>query len=456
MTLERVNMNFLNEWLGSEYRKPLIIRGARQVGKTWMIREFAKRAERELTEINFERQPELKALFQSNDPNEIVTLLRAIYNQPIDHASSLLFLDEIQAAPEILAKLRWFAGGLCELPIVCAGSLLEFMLEQPSFSMPVGRISYMYLEPLSFEEFLLASNREQLCVYLQNYPLQHAMPETLHRQLMELFREYIVIGGMPAIVQNWVNEHSLARVSQISHDLMAIYRDDFGKYRNRLATEKLDEVLAAIPLQLGQKFVYSRVSKEANSQSLKQALKLLNKARVAHQIICTSANGAPLAAQVNAKNFKEILLDVGLCATALGLDLSQIKSMQEISFINKGGIAEQVVGQLLRTTYPPFIEPNLYYWRKETKGSEAEIDYIIQHSSRVIPIEVKAGSTGSLKSLHLFMSVKNLSLAIRINSDFPSVVTVNVKNHQGKQIVYKLLSLPFYLVGQIPRLVDSL
>lgn len=448
-------MQFLSEWLTSKNRKPLIIRGARQVGKTWLVREFSKIVGRELTEVNFEKQPQIANLFSSNNPSEILVGLGAYLNQSIESSKSLLFLDEIQAAPELLSKMRWFAESLPELPIIGAGSLLEFTLEKATFSIPVGRISYMYLEPFSFEEFLLAKKKEQLYKYLHTYTLNLAIPQILHEQLDELFKEYVIIGGMPAAVKSWVTEQSLDRINQISHDLLGTYRDDFGKYRGHLPIERLDEILAGIPLQLGQKFIYSRINKAANTVSIKQALTLLNKAMVAHKINNTAANGAPLGAEVNEKYFKEIFLDVGLCSTSLGLILHQIKSTHEISLINRGGVAEQVVGQLLRTINPPYIEPALYYWHREKKGSEAEIDYVIQHRNQVVPIEVKAGSIGSLKSLHLFMSLKRLPLALRINSDFPSVTQVNVKDHKGKQVEYNLLSLPFYLLGQINRLIET-
>ncbi len=449
----RLTLDYLSNWLELADRRPLIIRGARQVGKTWLVREFSKEKDLDLLELNFERQLQLQTLFDSNEPQKILQNLNIFFNKSISPDKSLLFLDEIQAAPQILAKLRWFAEEVPELPVIAAGSLLEFALENPSFSMPVGRISYLYLEPLSFGEFLLAKNKEQLANYVKNYDLESNLPVLIHQELTELFNEYIIIGGMPAVVKSWTQQESLARIDQIKHDLLATYREDFGKYKGRLSIEKLDEVLTGIPLQLGHKFVYSRIDREMSSTTIKHAVKLVNKALVAHQVHATAANGVPLGAEVNPKNFKEIFLDVGLCSTALGLTLSQVQQTKDIVLINKGGIAEQVVGQLLRVVNPPYIEPRLYYWQREQKGSEAEIDYIIAHNNSVIPIEVKAGSTGSLKSLHLFMELKKLPLAIRINSDVPSITPVSVKNRTGEIVAYTLLSLPFYLVEQVHRFI---
>lgn len=182
---------------------------------------------------------------------------------------------------------------------------------------------------------------------------------------------------------------------------------------------------------------------------------LLCKARVCHRVSASAATGVPLAAQIQDKYFKAILLDVGLCSAALGLSYDQLITTEEIDLINTGGIAEQVVGQLLRTIYPYYIEPRLYYWDREKRGSQAELDYVIQHGSKVIPIEVKAGSTGSLKSLHLFMGLREFPIAIRVNSAVPTQTNVPIKDQQGNPINYKLLSFPFYLLSETHRLIEN-
>lgn len=452
--MRRIHLSALEDWLSAGSRKPLVMRGARQVGKTWLVRHLASATHKQLLELNFENEPQLITLFKSNDPQQILLNLQASLNIKIDTNSCILFLDEIQAAPEILAKLRWFAEHLPELPVIAAGSLLEFVLMEHTFSMPVGRISYMHIEPLSFSEFLLANEKQQLYEYLENYHFPLEIPALIHEQLIALFKEYIIIGGMPAVVANWISERSLSKVSQTQQDLLATFRDDFAKYSGRIKTQYLDEVMLAIPRFLGQKFIYSRINPNLSSPTSKHALDLINKARICHRVVSCSANGIPLGAEIREKYFKEVFLDSGLASAALGLTLNQMNTAKEITLINNGGIAEQVVGQLLRTINPFYIEPTLYYWQREEKGSSAEIDYVIQHANQVIPIEVKAGSTGSLKSLHLFMSLKNTKLAVRINSDLPSITPVNVKNHAGNPVQYSLMSLPFYLISQVHRLIE--
>lgn len=333
--------------------------------------------------------------------------------------------------------------------------LLEFVLEKHSFSMPVGRIRYMHVEPLSFEEFLQAIHQEGLVQYLTTYEWGQDIPLVLHQQLLKYIKEYIVVGGMPAAVSSWSDLKSLQEVNQIQHDLLATYRDDAAKYSGRLAIERLDEVMMSVPKYLGEKFIYTRVNPRVQTASIKQALNLLCKARICHRVSGTAGNGVPLGAELQDKYLKVLFLDIGLCSVALGFSLDAQATVEELLFVNRGGIAEQLAGQILRTIVPFYVEPSLYYWHRESKGASAEIDYLFQYGNKVVPLEVKAGSTGSLKSLHLFMGLKNLSLAVRVNSDLPSKTTVNVKDNQGNPIHYPLLSIPFYLLGQIQRLIQS-
>lgn len=454
--MKRDRTTFLVEWLHSSMRKPLVIRGARQVGKTWLVRDLAESQQRQLIEFNFEKRPDLQTLFISNNPDEILINIGAYTGRTVEPSKTILFLDEIQVAPQLLSKLRWFAEDMPQLAVIAAGSLLDFTLAEHEFSMPVGRISYLYLEPLSFEEFLGARGKEELRTYLKNYEWSIDIPEAIHLQLIRCVKEYLVVGGMPAAVLSWKTQNDPQAVNQIHFDLLATYRDDFAKYKGRLSIDRLEDVIKAVPLQLGKKFVYSQVNSEATSVSLKQALELLSKAGVCHRIAATAANGLPLGAEANEKFLKVILLDCGLCCASLGLSLHQLTSISEIAFINSGGMAEQLAGQILRTIFPPYMPPALYYWQRQNKGSAAEVDYIIQYENQIIPIEVKAGTTGSLKSLREFIIEKNKTLAIRVNSDKPTVYEAQITNTAGLPINYRLPSLPFYLLGQINRLINRI
>ncbi|MCE5318379.1 MAG: AAA family ATPase [Parachlamydia sp.] len=453
--MQRTCMAFLKNWLVSSRRKPLVMRGARQVGKTWIVRHLAESEGMKLVEFNFEKTPAFAALFESNSPQEIIKRIEQRFSLKIDPKKTLLFLDEIQAKPELLAKLRWFYEDMPELPVVAAGSLLEFFLSTLPISMPVGRVSYVYLEPLSFIEFLEAQKKEQLIDLIKTYAWNDEINSVIHHELMRLFKEYIYVGGLPEAVSSWIQERSLDGIRDVHRDLLGSYRADFSKYIKKISSDTLNEVIDAIPLFLGKKFVYSHVDSTANSQKIKEALNLLCQARVGHKVKCTAANGVPLGAEINSKFLKAILLDVGLSSAVLDLKLSTLEDINELDMVNKGGIAEQAAGQLLRTIEPFNVEPALYYWVRNERGSDAEIDYVIQHTNRLVPIEVKAGNTGTLKSLHLFMKLKELSTAIRIYSGQPRIDEVRVKDNQGNDVSYQLRSIPFYLISEIHRLLSD-
>lgn len=453
--MKRERLAFLQEWHKSSSRKPLVIRGARQVGKTWLVRNFSETENLDLIEINFERRPDFATLFSANDPAEILLLLEARFNKSINLKKSLLFLDEIQVFPELLAKLRWFAEEVPELALIATGSLLEFVLKKHTFSMPVGRITYMHLEPLSFDEFMMAQGQISLLQYLDAYTLNKTIPKAIHDQLMQFMKEYIIVGGLPAAVSAWVEHRSPSKIHQVHTSLLATYRDDFAKYREQTPIERLEEVLVSVPRQLSKRFIYKNANSEVSSESVKKAFTLLSHARICHQIKSTAANGVPLGAEVNDKFFKALFIDVGLCSSALGLALDQFAGLEELVLINNGVIAEQLVGQALRMLFPAYQEPELYYWQREKKGSDAEIDYILQHETKVIPIEVKAGTAGGLKSLHLLMGLKEYALAVRINSDTPSLSKINVVNSLGLPVIYTLLSIPMYLISRLHKLIKE-
>lgn len=447
--MHRLAMSFLKDnWLFLKDRKPLIVRGARQVGKTWLARALAEQTGRTLIEINFEKNPELSSLFDNNDPKKICFNIETYFGRKINPIASLLFLDEIQDAPDILSKLRWFYEDLPELPVVATGSLLEFLLQEKVHSMPVGRVSYLYLEPFSFEEFLLGNGKEAWLSYIHAIEPPFSVPQALHQNLMDMFKIYLRIGGMPAVIKNWIEEGSVEQAQRIQGDILSSYRDDFFKYRTRMDIESIDNVCLSIPRQLGKKFVFSKVDSTISAVNVKKILALFNKAGLCHVVKHTAGNGVPLGAETKDKGFKEIFLDVGLVNRMLG------NAWWQSASLNEGGLSEQVVGQILRTTFPFYMNPSLYYWCREEKNASAELDYLFEHDGGVFPIEVKSGSTGSLKSLHLFMDAKQYRTAVRINSDLPSLVSVNMKSTNSKEVSYNLISIPFYLIGQIHRILS--
>jgi predicted AAA+ superfamily ATPase len=452
--MKRSASQFLDQWIKDNHRKPLVLRGARQVGKTWLVRDLAQRHGLRLVEINMERRPELADHFRSNDARRAVGDLSADLGISIDPGTCLLFIDEVQATPQVLAFLRWFREEMPDLPVVVAGSLLDFALREHAFSMPVGRISYCYLEPFSFYEFLDASGNELLKTTLIAAGESLDIAPRLHQRALELFSEYCLVGGLPEVVSDWIVRRDDERRLKLQRDLITTYRDDFNKYRGRISVDLLRGVMDALPRQLGGRFVYSHVNGETKHRDLKQALELLRLARVCHRVEHTAANGLPLGAETNPGLFKMILVDVGLAAVQLGLSRLDLRDLETVVWANKGGIAEQVVGQHLRCLSQGSEDPGLFYWQR-TEGRQAEIDYVIQHGSHIIPVEVKAGKAGSMKSLHAFMQAKQLGCAVRLDINPPSSQVVDVKTTTAESVKYRLISLPLYMVESIPAAIKA-
>ena len=453
--MNRFAADELDTWLHAQNRKPAVLRGARQVGKTWLVRDLAKRHGLKLIELNFERFPNLADLFSVNNPAEIIGNIEAELATTIESESALLFLDEIQAAPELLSKLRWFKEEMPDLPVMAAGSLLEFALKKYQYSMPVGRVTYFYLEQMSFFEFVRASGNEPLYKKLLSFRLEKGMPQTLHKKCLELYHDFCLVGGMPEVVQEWVDNKNLKACIKIQHDLLATFRDDFHKYGGEIEARLLAKIMLSVAEQLGNKFVYSRVDSSRKTAPIKNAFTLLTQAKICSKVFHTTGNGLPLGAQSNEKFFKALMLDIGLISVQLGMSSIKRSDMKDILFSNKGGLAEQFVGQQLRSAQSPSTDPQLYYWQR-TGGRLGEIDYIIQHGNRVIPVEVKSGSAGSMKSLHQFMAEKNLDLAIRFNMNVPSVEEVSVKTTLGKPVTYRLISIPVYLAEHVAEFIEQL
>ena len=449
----RFALEYLKAWKSKPSRKPLVIRGARQVGKTYLVRVFAKEYFDQILEIDLERNPEIALLFADKDPRKIVQLLGLQYNITIRPGITLLFLDEIQAVPELLASLRYFYEELPELHVIAAGSLLEFALEDPSFSIPVGRIEYLHLGPMQLEEFLLAASKDKLVTFLNEYSLGASMPEPLHNLFMNQLRTFLVTGGMPEAVAVYLNSHSWQDCESTKHSLIATFQDDFSKYGKRVKHQRLQLLFRKIPLLVGSKFKYVNVDRNERSGDLAKALNLLFRARVASPVYHSSCGGIPLGAGMNSKKFKALFLDVGLMSTATGLNLLDFEKAEDVMRVNAGAICEEFIGQHLLFSQQQYREPEVYYWLREKKNSSAEVDYVISEGALIIPIEVKAGKSGTLKSLHLFLREKHGSFGVRFNSCTPSVLESQTALPGGPNIPYRLLSLPLYMVGQVRRLI---
>ena len=447
-------------WKDRANRHPLILRGARQVGKTYIVRELAKAAFSNYIEINFEESSELSSLFKSKNPDMICELLASKYSVPVVDGKTLLFLDEIQdAEPYVFESLRYFYEKRPNLHVIAAGSLLEFSLNRQDeqgrnrFPMPVGRIEYMYVPPLDFEEFIVAAGKTGLYEYLQDYSVGDELPEALHSELLLWLKRYMSIGGMPAVVNAYLSGEILEaeREQQI---ILSTYFEDFPKYGRHASPAVLQKVFSAIPSLLGQKMVYSRIDNSLKSNDISTAFDCLRQARIVAKVQHTPANGIPVGYGSDEKKFKPLFLDVGLACRSLGLNLSDFDSDGDALLENRGELCEQFVGQHLLYFGNEFEEPKAYCWIREERNASAEVDYIIQAGNRIIPVEVKSGRTGSMKGLHYYLNEKQRDFAVRFNADMPSLLKdAIVQDTIGRECRFSLLSLPMYMVCQLKRLL---
>jgi predicted AAA+ superfamily ATPase len=416
----------LEKWKAEPKHKPLLVRGARQVGKTITIREFGKIFDN-FIEINFEASPRLKSLFSEElSPETICENIAAIYKTSIIPGKTLLFLDEIQECQEAIASLRFFYEKMPELHVIAAGSLLEFALSEiPTFG--VGRIRSMFMYPLSFSEFLAGSGEQLLLDKVRNANPASPVNDLLHHRLIEYTRKFLCLGGMPEVIVTYFETGDLNHCQQLLDDLIISMQADFTKYRKRIPGSRLNEVFQSVVFQSGQKFVYSKACVQASHKQVKEALQLLITAGLAIPVTHSSSNGLPLGAGANPHKQKMLIYDTGIFQRIMGLDLGDFLLSKKFDAINKGNLAEQFVGLELIKSESCYQNPSLYYWHREAKSSNAEVDYVISIQQEVVPVEVKSGTKGAMQSLFLFLQEKKLSRGIRIsNENFSAYGNVEV------------------------------
>lgn len=343
----------------------------------------------------------------------------AIYiNVPIEEGKTLLFLDEIQECPEAIMALRFFKEDYPGLHVIAAGSLLEFTLQElPTYG--VGRIHTLFMYPMTFDEFLNANNENGLISMKRQADSQHPLDAAFHEKLIEYFRIYLLVGGMPEAVLAWIKTHNFNQCSHIQEDIILTYEDDFSKYKKRVSPDLLRTTLHGICHQPGEKITFKQISADYRSSQIREAVRLLTLAGLVIPVIATSGNGIPLDAEANEKNMKILLLDPGLLLSVLQLEGNLAQHLVDLimtgspkDLVNKGGLVEMVAGLELLRNKPCVQRQKMFYWEK-SGNSIAEIDYLDTFHLKVTPIEIKSGTQGGMKSLWQFMREKRLTEAIR-------------------------------------------
>jgi hypothetical protein len=454
--MKRQAEDHLGHWFGKRGRKPLVIRGARQVGKSTLVRNFAKSRGLELVEINLEKRRNLDKLFATLNIAEICRELKYLTDIPLgDGHGKLLFLDELQAVPEAIPCLRYFHEDAPGLAVVGAGSLLEFTLSAHHFSMPVGRVEYLHLGPMSFVEFLEAHGEATLLDLITTFSWGGggAFPASAHDRLCALLRDFLIVGGMPEAVSSFAEEQDIDGISDIHLSILETYQDDFAKYARHSQLSMIQTVFQHAPRAAGSKVKYSNINPHAQAREVKAAIDLLAKAGVISKVHHSSASGPPLGAGTDPKIYKLYFLDVGLANTMCGTRHISLESLRDTRFVNEGNVAEQFIAQHLLHAGRPNSAPELFYWLRETKGRNAELDFIVPCGDRLVPVEVKAGKAGTLKSLHQFVGQRDCPVAIRFDLNPPARRRVEYALPQlpanTKNAGFTLVSLPLYMASRI-------
>lgn len=435
-------------WTREEDRKPLVLRGARQTGKTAAVRRLAEEFDLFL-ELNLERFEDLALVRSCRSAGELLTALAARHNLPRFPTRTLLFLDEIQESPEAVAWLRFLREDHPEIYVVAAGSLLEVRLRERGFSFPVGRVTFRVLRPFTFFEFLAANERDVLAQHLAAAVSEgRPIPPALHEQALDLLRDYLLVGGMPEAVARWAAEHNPATVRGVHRDLVQALAEDLQRFGNLREVGYLEAAFENLRHHVGLRFRYENFAPGYRSQLMKNALSKLEAALLIHRALPTSSLALPLRERPRSAA-KLLPLDVGLALYTMGSGFETMRGLP-LGQVLDGRIAEIFAGQQLLAAAPGF-PGELFFWVSESSNSNAEVDYLVPIGGQPVPVEVKSAAAGSLKSLHQFLWRAGLATGIRLHSGLRADEQLTVRMPEG-ELAYRLLSLPLYLAEKLPTL----
>ena len=441
--------NIINElriWADEKDRKPLILRGARQVGKTTAVEIFSEDFDQYIY-LNLEKNEDSE-IFNHGLPVE--DLIQSIYlskNVAPSQGKTIIFIDEIQNSPQAIAQLRYFYESAKKLHIIAAGSLLEVMIRESGPSFPVGRVQYMYLYPLSFEEFLAAAGEDQALKCYHTIPF----PDFAFTRLLKLFHRYTLIGGMPEIARKYIENKDIAALAPVYQGLLIAYLDDVSKYaRNTTMVQVIRHAIESAPLEAGQRIKFQGFgNSNYKSREMGEALRMLERAMLIYLLYPTTVTQPPVKPDLK-KSPRLQFLDTGLINYFDGLQDYFFK-MENLHSFYKGLLAEHIVGQeLLALDMKTSRKPS--FWIREKKQSNAEVDFIVPFKQHIIPVEVKSWKTGALRSLHQFMIRADHPYAVRLYAG--SVEKTQTSTPDGKS--YTLLNLPYFLAGKLYDYIDGL
>ena len=438
--MERLIMQKLLKWKNSRYRKPLILKGVRQVGKTWVLKEFGKQYYENVAYFNFDENEEYKQFFETTkDVSRIIQNLIMASGQKILPENTLIIFDEIQDCPNVINSMKYFCENAPEYHIACAGSLLGIALAKPS-SFPVGKVNFMQIDPMTFTEFLLANGDDNLVNYLQTIDTIEPLPDAFFNPLYEKLKMYYVTGGMPESVKVWTQEKDVEAMQEVLSNIINAYERDFAKHPNVSEFPKISLIWKSIPSQLARenkKFIYKAVKEGARAREYEDALQWLVDSRLVHKIYRSIAPGLPMSAYDDLTAFKLYLVDVGLLRRLSQLSPTAFVEGNRLFTEFKGALTENFVLQSLITQYE--VTPR--YWSQV--NPPYEVDFIIQRENDIFPIEVKSESNTTSKSLKKYKEL------------FPNQVKLRIRfSLDNLKLDNDVLNIPLFMIDQTDRLIE--
>ena len=432
--MQRFILKKLIEWKESKYRKPLILKGARQIGKTYILKQFGKENYEGVAYFNFDHDEDLYNLFENTkDPKRILEQLAFIYGKAIIPGKTLIIFDEIQECPNALNSLKYFYEEANEYHIACAGSLLGIRLSHTSF--PVGKVDFLNMYPMTFSEFLIADNAQNLVDYMNSLEKIEKIPDIFFNQLEEKLKAYFIIGGMPEAVSAWVNEKDMELVNKIQNNILSAYESDFSKHTQDSEANKISLIWNSVPSQLAKenkKFLYQVVKEGARAREYENALNWLNDANLIYKIYNVTKTDFPLKAYNDLSAFKIYMNDVGLLRKMSNLDSKIVVEGDKLFEEFKGAFTENYVLNMLTSTLN--LVPNYYTFDRN------EIDFIIQYKNNIVPIEVKANKSTNNTSLTKYNEKFNNELSVRFS--------MNNLSKDGK-----ILNIPLFLIENMEKFI---
>ncbi len=432
--MERYIMQKLLQWKESKTRKPLILKGARQIGKTYILKQFGRENYEGVAYFNFDHDEDLYRLFENTkNPKRILEQLAFIYGKAIIPEKTLIIFDEIQECPNALNSLKYFQEEANEYHIACAGSLLGIRLSHTSF--PVGKVEFINMYPMTFSEFLLADNCENLVSYMKSIQTVEKIPEIFFKQLEEKLKAYFIIGGMPEAVYSWVNEKDVEKVNEIQNNILLAYESDFSKHTENSEANKISLIWNSIPSQLARenkKFLYQTIKNGARAREYESALNWLNDANLIYKIYNVTKADFPLKAYNDLSSFKIYMNDVGLLRRMANLDSKIIAQGNKLFEEFKGSFTENYVLNTLIALFENV--PNYFVFNRH------KIDFLIQYKNEIIPIEAKSNKTTNNSSLTNYNKINDNKISIRFS--------MNNLSQDGK-----ILNIPLFMIEYLNNLI---